>query len=81
MKAQTTTPANSKYPQTTVITFIKTPIDRAFNYIAPIYLPHIFPGAGLIPGIVNTSINGGWNQAGLTRTIYFADGSTSQKPC
>ncbi|SDF99044.1 Polyketide cyclase / dehydrase and lipid transport [Pedobacter terrae] len=79
MKTQRTTPANSNYPQTTVTTIVEAPIGQAFNYIAPIYLPHIFPGAGLIPGIVNTSINEGWNQAGLTRTVYFADGSTSQE--
>jgi hypothetical protein len=79
MKAQTTTPANSKYPQTTVTAIVDAPIGQAFNYIAPIYLPHIFPGAGLIPGITNTSINEGWNKAGLSRTVYFADGSTSQE--
>jgi hypothetical protein len=79
MKAQTTTPANSKYPQTTVTAIVEAPISQAFNYIAPIYLPHIFPGAGLIPGITNTSINEGWNKAGLSRTVYFADGSTSQE--
>lgn len=79
MKAQTTTPANSKHPQTTVTAIVEAPIGQAFDYIAPIYLPHIFPGAGLIPGITNTSINEGWNQAGLSRTVYFADGSTSQE--
>ena len=79
MKAETTTPANRKYPQTTVTAMVETPIGQAFDYIAPIYLPHIFPGAGLIPGITNTSVNEGWNQAGLTRTVYFADSSTSQE--
>jgi hypothetical protein len=55
------------------------PIDQAFHYIAPIYLPHIFPGAGPIAGISGTSINEGWNKAGLSRTIYFKDGTTSQE--
>jgi hypothetical protein len=50
---------------------VKAPIDQAFHYIAPIYLPHIFPGAGPIAGISGTSINEGWNKAGLSRTIYF----------
>ena len=78
MNSQTTTPASSKYPQTTVTVIVDAPIGHAFDYIAPIYLPRIFPGAGLIPGITNTSING-WNKAGLSRTVYFADGSTSQE--
>ncbi|MEJ7558566.1 MAG: SRPBCC family protein [Pedobacter sp.] len=79
MNAQTTTSASSKYPQTTVTAIVDAPIGQAFDYIAPIYLPRIFPGAGLIPGITNTSINEGWNKAGLSRTVYFADGSTSQE--
>lgn len=79
MKAETTTPASSKYPQTTVTTIVDAPIGQAFDYIAPIYLPHIFPGAGLIPGITDTSVREGWNKAGLTRTVYFADGSICQE--
>jgi hypothetical protein len=76
MKTQTTTPPSSKYPQTTVTTIVDAPIGQAFDYIAPIYLPHIFPGAGLIPGITDTSVREGWNKAGLSRIVYFADGST-----
>lgn len=79
MKTQTTTPASSKYPQTTVVIVVDAAIEKAFNYIAPIYLPHIFPGAGIIPGITNTSVNEGWNKAGLSRTVYFADGSTCRE--
>ena len=33
----------------------------------------------MIPAIVDTSIKEGWNRAGLTRTVYFKDGSTSQE--
>jgi hypothetical protein len=79
MKAETTTPASRKYPQTTVTTIVNAPIGKAFDYIAPIYLPHIFPGAGLIPGITDTSVREGWNKPGLSRTVYFADGSTCQE--
>ena len=79
MKAETTTPASRKYPQTTVTTIVNAPIRQAFDYIAPIYLPHIFPGAGLIPGITDTSVREGWNKPGLSRTVYFADGSTCQE--
>lgn len=38
MKTQATTPASSKYPQTTVTAIVDAPIGQAFNYIAPIYL-------------------------------------------
>lgn len=67
------------YPQTTVVMTIKSPIDTAFNYIAPINLMHIFRGTGMIPGIVDTSLKEGWNKPGLVRTIHFKDGSTSQE--
>jgi hypothetical protein len=79
METQTTTPASKKYPQTKVTVIVKAPIEQSFNYIAPIYLPHIFPGAGLIPGIKATSHDEAWNQAGLSRTVYFADGTTAQE--
>lgn len=79
MEAETTTPASRKYPQTTVTTIVDVPIGQAFDYIAPIYLPHIFPGAGLIPGIKDTSVREGWNKPGLSRIVYFADGSTCQE--
>ena len=71
--------ANKKFPETTVIMTINTEINKTFNYIAPINLMHIFRGGGLIPGIVDTSIKEGWNKAGLVRTVYFKDGSTSQE--
>jgi hypothetical protein len=70
---------SKKYPQTTVVMIVGVPIDTAFHYIAPINLTHIFRGSALIPAIVDTSIKEGWNKAGLVRTIYFKDGSTSQE--
>src|SRR5687768_15028512 len=79
MKTEITKPADKSYPRTTITAIVKAPIDQAFHYIAPIYLPHIFPGAGPIPGISGTSINEGWNKAGLSRTVYFKDGTTSQE--
>ncbi|MBC7961213.1 MAG: SRPBCC family protein [Vallitaleaceae bacterium] len=74
-----TTPANKKYPQTTVTLTINASITDAFNYLAPINLTRIFPGTGLIAGIANTTINEGWNKAGLSRTIFFKDGTTSKE--
>jgi hypothetical protein len=68
-----------KFPETKVTMIINSPIDTAFHYIAPINLMHIFRGSVLIPAIVDTSIKEGWNKAGLVRTIYFKDGSTSQE--
>lgn len=70
---------SKKNPETTVVMTVAAPIDTAFHYIAPINLMHIFRGSALIPAIVDTSIKEGWNKAGLVRTIYFKDGSTSQE--
>ncbi|MDO1449723.1 SRPBCC family protein [Rhodocytophaga aerolata] len=33
----------------------------------------------MIPAIIDTSVKQGWNKAGLQRTVYFKDGSTSQE--
>ncbi len=70
---------SGKNPQTVVEMIVNAPIETAFHYIAPINLMHIFRGTALIPAIVDTSIKEGWNKAGLSRTIYFKDGSTSQE--
>jgi len=70
---------SKKNPETTVVMIVDAPIDTAFHYIAPINLMHIFRGSALIPAIIDTSIKEGWNKAGLVRTIYFKDGSTSQE--
>jgi hypothetical protein len=66
-------------PEITVVATVGSPIDQAFNYIAPINLMHIFRGNAMIPAIINTSVKQGWNKAGLQRTVYFADGSTSHE--
>lgn len=68
-----------KSPETKIVITINAHVDKAFNYIAPINLMHIFRGNVLIPAIVDTSIKDGWNKAGLTRTVSFKDGSTSQE--
>src|SRR5438309_1952849 len=68
-----------KSPETKIVITINAQIDKAFNYIAPINLMHIFRGNAMIPAIVDTSVKEGWNKAGITRTIYFKDGSTSQE--
>lgn len=68
-----------KSPETKFVITINAQIDKAFNYIAPINLMHIFRGNALIPAIIDTSVKEGWNKTGLTRTVYFKDGSTSQE--
>lgn len=74
-----TTKGAGNFPEITIVMNVNAPIDTAFNYIAPINLMHIFRGNAMIPAIVDTSVKEGWNKAGLTRTIYFKDGSTSQE--
>ena len=66
-------------PETKIAITINAQIDKAFNYIAPINLMHIFRGNAMIPAIVDTSVKEGWNKAGLKRTVFFKDGSTSQE--
>ena len=68
-----------KNPEVTIVRTVNSSIERAFNYIVPINLAHIFRGSALIPAIIDASIKQGWNKAGLQRTVYFADGSTSQE--
>lgn len=74
-----TTSKETRNPETIVVMTINSPIEIAFDYIAPINLMHILRGNAMIPAIIDTSVKQGWNKAGLQRTIYFADGSTSQE--
>ena len=74
-----TTPASQEFPEVKIIMTVNSKIDTAFNYIAPVNLMHIFRGNAMIPAIVDTSVKQGWNKAGLTRTVTFKDGSTSQE--
>lgn len=70
---------SKNFPKTTVIMIVDSPIDSVFNYIVPVDLSHIFKRYKNLPGIINTSIKEGWTTPGLTRTIYFQDGSTSKE--
>jgi hypothetical protein len=79
MTTQNNSEPSGKFPETTVVMIVHSKMDRAFNYIAPINLMHILRGNVMIPAIIDTSVKEGWNKAGLTRTIYFKDGSTSQE--
>jgi len=70
---------SNKNPEITEVITTNSQIDKAFNYIAPINLMHILRGNAMIPAIIDTSVKQGWNKAGIQRTVYFADGSTSQE--
>ncbi len=66
-------------PEITVAATVNSQIDVVFGYIPPINIMHIMRGNAMIPAVVDTSIKQGWNKAGLKRTVYFADGTTSQE--
>ena len=71
--------SNKKYPQTKIAMTINAPIDSAFNYIVPVDLSHIFKKHKNLPAIIKTDETEKWIKAGLTRTVYFEDGSTSNE--
>lgn len=68
-----------KFPQTKIIMTINAPIDSAFNYIVPVELSHIFKKYKNLPAIIKTDEKEKWFKAGLIRTVYFEDGSTSKE--
>ena len=70
---------DKKYPQTQVIMTINAPIDTAFNYIVPVDLAHIFKRYKRFPAITKTNETEKWIKGGLTRTVFFEDGSTSKE--
>jgi Polyketide cyclase / dehydrase and lipid transport len=71
--------SSKKNVQIQVVTTINAPIDSAFNYIVPVELPHIFKKYKNLPAIVKTDETEKWVKAGLIRTVYFEDGSTSKE--
>lgn len=75
----TQTESTAAYPKTTVTMTINAPAKAAFDYLAPINLMRIFPGTSFIAGVADTSVKAGWNKAGMSRTIFFKDGTTSQE--
>jgi hypothetical protein len=71
--------SGKKFPQTKIVMTINAPIDSAFNYIVPVELSHIFKKYKNLPAITKTDEKEKWFKAGLTRTVYFEDGSTSKE--
>ena len=74
-----TTSKKTNSPEVSIVMTINSQIDRAFNYIAPINVMHMFRGNATIPAVVDTSIKQGWNKAGLQRTVQFSDGSSAKE--
>ena len=53
------------------------PIEKAFEIIAPIDVPSIMPGYGVLPAVVGVeNQTGDWDATGQTRTIRLADNTT-----
>ena len=72
--------AQKKYPKAVATVTISSTLDlkESFEYMVPIDLEHIFNEEyKMIPKIDSTSNKEAWFTPGLTRTIYFNDGSTS----
>ncbi len=69
----------SNIPQTVVTEIIDTTIDTAFEYIVPVELSHIFKRYKNLPAIVKTDETEKWIRPGLTRTVYFEDGTTAKE--
>jgi hypothetical protein len=66
-------------PQTKIVMIINSPVDSAFNYIVPVDLSHIFKRYKRLPAITKTNEPEKWIKEGLSRTVFFEDGSTSQE--
>ena len=58
---------------------IACPAAKAFAYIVPVDLTHIFPAMGDMPGIAATTVPIGWGHAGQTRHNTATDGSTHKE--
>ena len=58
---------------------VTAPIDSAFRYIVPVDLAHIFRRYKRLPGVLTTNETETWIRPGLTRTVFFDDGSTAQE--
>jgi Polyketide cyclase / dehydrase and lipid transport len=74
-----TAQSDKKVPQTKVIMTINAPIDTVFRYIVPVELSHIFKRYKRFPAITKTSNEEVWIKPGMSRTVFFEDGSTSKE--
>lgn len=70
---------SKKFPETKAEIIINTKIDTAFNYIVPVDLSLIFKKYKRLPAVVKTDEKELWFRPGLTRTVYFDDGTTAKE--
>jgi hypothetical protein len=63
----------------TTICSVYQPINKAFEYIIPINLPHIFKKFKYFPAVISTNETQKWITAGLVRNVFFEDGNTAQE--
>ena len=69
----------NKFPSVVVEQTINVNVDSAFNYIVPVKLEHIFKRYKNLPAVVKTDEKQKWFTPGLTRTVFFEDGSTAHE--
>ncbi len=58
---------------------IDAPLQTSFDHIVPVDLSHIFHRFLLVPGVKRTDESQKWITPGLSRTVYFDDGSTARE--
>jgi hypothetical protein len=63
----------------TVSTVVAASPEAAFEYIVPVPLQRIFKRQGRLPAVVRTDEAEHWFRPGLSRTVYFEDGSTARE--
>jgi len=82
IQAQDKNEKKRKYPNLTVSVDVQSTLSlqQTFEYVVPIDLEHIFNERYKnIPAIDSTSNEKAWYTAGMTRTVYFDDGTTSDE--
>ena len=57
----------------------KLPLQQSFEYIVPMDLEHIFKRYKNLPAVIKTSNKKAWYTAGMTRTVFFDDGTSSEE--
>ncbi|MEM1337539.1 MAG: SRPBCC family protein [Bacteroidota bacterium] len=69
------------HPKTIVSVDLKSTLStkETFEYIVPIPLEHIFQPYKNIPGIDSTSNKEAWYKPGMSRTVFFDDGTSSEE--
>ncbi|WP_228527928.1 SRPBCC family protein [Pararhodonellum marinum] len=66
-------------PLTKAEIVVNVAADSAFNYIVPIDLSTIFKKYKRFPAVIKTDETEKWITPGLTRTVYFDDGTTAKE--